>query len=111
MELVTLQNSTASSSPKIEPKYKLFHLTSTATAENELSSTDLYATEEEKQMEFFYIGKNSRKINAIIQAFQRGFYAENVERAASIISRISEKDAAPEIIIVDGLLGEPALKE
>ena len=68
-----------------------------------------YEVEEEKKMEFFYIGKNPKKIDYIIHTFKRGYAVENVEKAISIMKRISGKDSAPDIIIVDGLLGEESL--
>src|SRR5690349_7447312 len=117
MELVTLHNSTPAppTTAKSDNKvYKRYLVSSTEDAvarrlpeEEELEQPAV----EEKKMEFFYIGKNLKKIDSIIKAFDRGYYAESVDKAVSIIKRIARKDAAPEIIIVDGLLGEAALKE
>jgi len=106
MELVTLHTSTsAPPAAKNDSKvYKRFQFPNPDGRGN-------LEIEEEKKMEFFYIGKNPAKIDYIISTFKRGYAVENVEKAISIMKRISEKDSAPDIIIIDGLLGETALRE
>lgn len=61
--------------------------------------------------EFFYVGKNSRKFDFLIKNFESGYAAENVEKAISILRRISEKYKLPDIIIVDAEVGELSLRE
>ena len=117
MELVTLHDASLSSTPsKIEPKlYKRYKIASDEAVlssdaiEEELHYLD--DKEEDKKMKFFYIGRSGAKRDFIINTFTRGFFAETVEKAISIIERISEKDTTPEIVIVEGALGENALKQ
>jgi lipopolysaccharide/colanic/teichoic acid biosynthesis glycosyltransferase len=65
----------------------------------------------EKSTGFFYIGKNNKKIDFLIKAFDSGYAADNALSAISILKRIREKDNTPDIIIIDAILEEPALKE
>ncbi|MEO5998962.1 MAG: sugar transferase [Chitinophagaceae bacterium] len=60
---------------------------------------------------FFYIGKNSKKIDFLIKAFDGGYAADNAVGAISILKRISEKDNVPDIIVIDAVLEDVALKE
>jgi len=64
-----------------------------------------------ERMEFFYIGKNSSKIDLLIKSFKCGYAAESVENAVSILKRLSEKQNAPDIFIIEAVLGEAAVKE
>ncbi|MEJ7766286.1 MAG: sugar transferase [Chitinophagaceae bacterium] len=65
----------------------------------------------EGQREFFYVGKNDEKIDFLIKSFDCGYAAETVEKAKSILGRISEKNSLPDIIIFDAAMGELSLKE
>jgi len=60
--------------------------------------------------EFFYVGKNSSKIDFLIKTFESGYAVESADKAISILKRISEKNSCPDIIIFDGSLGEAALQ-
>ncbi len=60
---------------------------------------------------FFYIGKNIKKIDFLVKTFDSGYAADNALSAISIFKRIKEKDNIPDIIIIDAVLEEPALKE
>jgi lipopolysaccharide/colanic/teichoic acid biosynthesis glycosyltransferase len=110
MELVTLPDTSHSATPsKKEPKvYKRYQIPSATEAIHpcEDIDEDLEDCEEEKKMKFFYIGKNSAKRDFVINTFTRGYTAENVEKSASIIERIFEKDSTPEFVIIEGALGE-----
>ncbi len=64
----------------------------------------------EKSTGFFYIGKNNKKIDFLIKAFDTGYAADNALSAISILKRIKEKNNTPDIIIIDAILEEPTLK-
>jgi len=74
-----------------------------------------------KPNEFFYIGKNSKKIDFLVRTFESGYAVESVDKAINILLRIAEKKnirdqnipdkGIPDIIIFDGSLGENALKQ
>jgi lipopolysaccharide/colanic/teichoic acid biosynthesis glycosyltransferase len=108
MELVTLHTSNNSAPPVAKTDSKVYKRFQLPAIEGAIGHVEIA---EEKKMEFFYIGKNPTKIDYIINTFKRGYAVENVEKAIAIIKRISEKDSSPDIIIVDGLLGESALIE
>lgn len=63
------------------------------------------------QLEFFYIGKNSIKIDFLIKTFDGGYAAENAKKAVSVLSRIAETTTVPDIIFVDHALGIESLLE
>lgn len=53
--------------------------------------------------EFFFIGKNTRNIDYLINLFEGGYAAESVEKAIGIFQRIdSQVKTIPQVIIVDG---------
>ncbi len=65
----------------------------------------------EKSTGFFYIGKNKNKIDFLIKAFDSGYVADNASSAIAILKRIKEIELTPDIIIIDAVPEEPALKE
>jgi len=55
-----------------------------------------------KKAEFFYIGKKSPNIQRLIDAFESGYAAENIENAQSMLNRLLEHSTqVPDIIIID----------
>jgi lipopolysaccharide/colanic/teichoic acid biosynthesis glycosyltransferase len=66
--------------------------------------------EPEKKYEFFYIGRNVKKINLLVSIFDAGFTSESVHHAIDIFTRLVAKNTPPDIIIFEGTLGESALK-
>ncbi|ULQ58293.1 sugar transferase [Flavihumibacter rivuli] len=55
--------------------------------------------------EFFLIGKNSGNIDLLVNFFDGGYAAENVEKALNILERIaSQKKIAPTVIFIDHAL-------
>ncbi len=55
--------------------------------------------------EFFFIGKNTRNIDYLINLFEGGYAAESVAKAIAILQRIdSQSKTIPQVIIVDGNL-------
>ncbi|MEO5998458.1 MAG: sugar transferase [Chitinophagaceae bacterium] len=63
------------------------------------------------EIEFFYIGKNTAKINFLVQTFKSGYAADNVQKAISILNRIADKAVIPDFIIVDQAIGELSIQE
>lgn len=61
------------------------------------------------EVEFFYIGKNTHKIDFLIRAFGGGYAAENVQRGISLLTRIKETTTIPDIILVDHSVGIDSL--
>jgi lipopolysaccharide/colanic/teichoic acid biosynthesis glycosyltransferase len=83
-----------------EKKYR--HYTVNSFAEKGLAA--------EKKKEFFYIGKDSFVIDALVQSFESGYAAESVEKAISILSKVVEKRTVyPDVILVDASIGATAL--
>src|SRR5258708_2221774 len=63
-----------------------------------------------KKAEFFYIGKNTRLIDNLVDLFEGGYAAETVEKAIAILSKVVEKrNTCPGVIIVDASVGKAAL--
>ena len=55
-----------------------------------------------RKSEFFYIGKKSPNIDHLINSFESGYAAENVEHAKSMLHRLATYSKhTPDIIIVD----------
>lgn len=64
-----------------------------------------------KKSEFFYIGKNSKLIDSLVDLFDGGYAAENAEKAIGILAKVVEKrNTCPGVIIIDAALGIPALQ-
>ena len=83
-----------------EKKYRHYTVTSFA-------DRDLFAA---RKKEFFYIGKDSFIIDTLIQAFESGYAAENVEKAISILTKVIEKrNIYPDVILIDATVGVSAL--
>ncbi|HTL07043.1 MAG TPA: sugar transferase [Chitinophagaceae bacterium] len=84
-----------------EKKYR--HYTVNSFTEKELIT--------EKKREFFYIGKDSFIIDSLVQSFESGYAAENVDNAISILSKVIEKrNIYPDVILADAAIGAPALQ-
>ncbi|MEJ7735797.1 MAG: sugar transferase [Chitinophagaceae bacterium] len=69
---------------------------------------DTYST---RKIEFLYIGKESRKVDFLIQTFDGGYTSETIHNAISILKRISDTHAIPDIFIIDAQVTETSLKE
>ncbi len=68
------------------------------------------ASDAVKKAEFFYIGKNSRLIDNLVDLFEGGYAAENAEKAIAILSKVVEKrNTCPGVIIIDASLGTASL--
>lgn len=65
----------------------------------------------EGKVEFFYIGKDARKIDFLIQSFGSGYAAENAQKAITILGRIANNNTIPDIIIIDPAMGDQALEQ
>ncbi len=64
----------------------------------------------EKKKEFFYIGKDSFVIDNLVHSFEGGYAAENVEKAISILAKVTEKrNVFPDVILVDASVSIPSL--
>ncbi|MEO6315100.1 MAG: sugar transferase [Chitinophagaceae bacterium] len=64
----------------------------------------------EKKKEFFYIGKDSFIIDHMVQSFEGGYAAENVDNAISILTKVTEKrNVYPDVILADAGLGLASL--
>lgn len=64
-----------------------------------------------KKTEFFYIGKNSRLIDNLVDLFDGGYAAENADKAIGILAKVVEKrNTCPGVIIIDAALGATALQ-
>ncbi len=62
--------------------------------------------------EFFYIGKNTRSIDYLVNLFDGGYAAENVTKALNILSRINQQQKGlPTVIIIDSGIPLTAVKE
>ena len=79
-----------------EKRYK--HFTVKANATEDINST--------KKNEFFYVGRNTGVIDCLVELFESGYAAENVDKAISILKRIVEKrSSCPDVILVDSNAG------
>jgi lipopolysaccharide/colanic/teichoic acid biosynthesis glycosyltransferase len=86
-----------------EKKYK--HFSFGADSENEPL---LYL---DKKPEFVIIGADAEKVDVLMNTFEGGFALENVKSAISCFKRMAENGSVPETVIVDGKLGENAIKQ
>ncbi len=67
-------------------------------------------TLERKKLEFFYIGKRTSLIDALISTFDSGYAAENGDQAKAMLKRLLSRGAGcPDVIIADAALGPTAL--
>jgi lipopolysaccharide/colanic/teichoic acid biosynthesis glycosyltransferase len=74
---------------------------------NSFSEKELVAS---RKKEFFYIGKDSFVIDALVHSFESGYAAETVEKAISILSKVVEKrNVYPDVILVDAAVGIASL--
>jgi lipopolysaccharide/colanic/teichoic acid biosynthesis glycosyltransferase len=79
----------------VAKKYRHFSLNATAVRENQ----------SEKKTEFFYIGSNTLVIDKLVQSFECGYTADNVDKSITILSRITEnRSSSPDVILVDSLI-------
>ena len=96
MELVYLPKASAA-----EKKYRHYTV-------NSFTDKELIA---DKKKEFFYIGKDSFIIDNLVQSFESGYAAENVDNAISILTKVIEKrNVYPDVILADASLGVAALQ-
>ena len=64
----------------------------------------------DKRKEFFYIGKDSFVIDNLVHSFESGYAAENVEKAISILAKVTEKRSVfPDVILADASIGISSL--
>jgi lipopolysaccharide/colanic/teichoic acid biosynthesis glycosyltransferase len=62
--------------------------------------------------EFFYIGKNTRSIDYLVNLFDGGYAAENISKALNILKRIDQQQKSlPTVIIVDNGIELAAVAE
>src|SRR2546425_12192147 len=91
-------------SPKNQATVKTYkYFTLSSYPDKEISSNE--------KTEFFYIGKNSQKIDFLIKTFECGYAAENIENSISILKRLAEKHNSLGIIIIDASFPETDLKQ
>jgi lipopolysaccharide/colanic/teichoic acid biosynthesis glycosyltransferase len=69
------------------------------------------AVHETVPTEFFYIGADKAKIDFLILTFGTGYAPETLLKGISLLKRLPSLRSKPALIIIDGLLGEQALKE
>ena len=75
-----------------EKKYRHYTL-------NSFTEKELIA---DKKKEFFYIGKDAFIIDTLVHSFESGYAAENVEKAISILTKVTEKrNVYPDVILAD----------
>jgi len=56
----------------------------------------------DRKKEFFYIGRDTFVIDNLVHSFDGGYAAENVEKALSILAKVTEKrNVFPDVILVD----------
>jgi lipopolysaccharide/colanic/teichoic acid biosynthesis glycosyltransferase len=81
----------------VAKKYKHFTVNAyTTTTTNKEIAAD-------KKTEFFYIGRNIAIIDKLVQSFESGYAAENIEKAISILTKITEKrTSCPDVILIEG---------
>jgi lipopolysaccharide/colanic/teichoic acid biosynthesis glycosyltransferase len=60
---------------------------------------------ESKKFEFFYIGKKTAIIDNLIQSFECGYAAENLEQARTMLKRLVASGNIPAVIFADASLG------
>ncbi len=83
-----------------EKKYR--HYTVNSFVEKELVA--------DRKKEFFYIGKDSFIIDNLVHSFESGYAAENVEKAISILTKVTEKrNIYPDVILADASVGASSL--
>ena len=64
----------------------------------------------DKKKEFFYIGKDTFVIDNLVHSFEGGYAAENVEKAISILAKVTEKrNVFPDVILVDAAVSISSL--
>ena len=64
----------------------------------------------DKKREFFYIGKDTFVIDNLVHSFDGGYAAENVEKAISILAKVTEKRSVfPDVILVDASISISSL--
>ncbi|MEJ7767441.1 MAG: sugar transferase [Chitinophagaceae bacterium] len=61
------------------------------------------------QTQFFYVGKNIKKIDFLISSFDSGYATENPDSAISILTRLAGKSEIPAIIIIDSIFRDQEL--
>ncbi|GAO41331.1 sugar transferase [Flavihumibacter petaseus] len=62
--------------------------------------------------EFFYIGKNTRSIDYLVNLFDGGYAAENTVKALNILKRIEQQQKSyPQVFIIDSEMSLPAVAE
>ncbi|MBZ5859276.1 sugar transferase [Flavihumibacter profundi] len=62
--------------------------------------------------EFFYIGKNTRSIDYLVNLFDGGYAAENISKALNILKRIDQQQKAiPNVFIIDSAIELSAVAE
>ncbi|ULQ50685.1 sugar transferase [Flavihumibacter fluvii] len=62
--------------------------------------------------EFFYIGKNTRSIDYLVNLFDGGYAAESIPKALNILKRIDrQQKGLPSVIIIDSGIPLPAVSE
>jgi lipopolysaccharide/colanic/teichoic acid biosynthesis glycosyltransferase len=81
------------------------HFTFGADSERELP---LYPS---KIAEFVFIGSDTEKVDVLMRSFEGGYALENVKSAIACFKRMLETKSVPETIIVDGRIGEAAIKQ
>lgn len=59
--------------------------------------------------QFFYVGRNTKKIDFLIRSFDCGYAAENPNSAVAILKRLAGKAEIPDIIIIDSVYKEAEL--
>lgn len=63
-----------------------------------------------RKLEFFYIGKRSGVIDRLVNCFESGYAAENVQQACAMLQRLcTHSQTAPSVIIAEAAVGHSSL--
>ncbi|MBO9572306.1 MAG: sugar transferase [Chitinophagaceae bacterium] len=63
-----------------------------------------------RKLEFFYIGKRAGFIDRLVNCFESGYAAENVDQARAMLQRLNKHShTVPSVVIAEGSLGHSAL--
>jgi len=93
--------------------YKHFSINATPSSISTSQSRDI--TTPNQKPEFFFVGKNTKKIDILIQLFEGGYAAESVKSAINILKRLPAINgqfySSIAVIIIDASCGESEINE
>lgn len=72
--------------------------------------TSLLQVSDPPATQFFFVGRNAKKIDFLIKSFDAGYAAEHPESAIAILKRLADNSETPDIIIIDSVFKEAELQ-